>query len=104
MATTILAIEIRLQEPVGKRAKKGKIVRKDSAGGAYRERAITLPCSIAIGPQSDANMRVRILISRALRERRKPTEDFFYVIGEFEDGRTKAKYFKTIVPRTKIPL
>lgn len=98
----IINLKIVLQTPVGSRAVKD-VVRKGRAGGQFRNREIEIQTDIETGAGSDANNEVRRVIFETLKKKVHKRELLFYVVAEFESDGTN-NYFKTIVPRSEIPL
>jgi hypothetical protein len=109
----ITGLKIVFQKRVGPRARKD-VVRKNNADGPYRNRELDIPADIEIGPNTGANLAVRRLISEHLKPKKE--EILFYVVAEIDTGkmgkrkrggkieRYRITYFKTIVPRSAIPV
>jgi hypothetical protein len=102
----IVALTLVLQARASPKARKN-IVRRDNADGPYRNRKIEIPLNQPAGPDSGANLQIRRMITEMLRANVQKGDSLFYVTAEFERERPGAdilRYFKTITPRTLIPL
>lgn len=101
---TIIELELTLQSLVSPRARKN-IVRRGSPEGSYRNRKFAMPVSIPIGPDSGANLIVRKFVARQIKRHAAKGDILFYVTAKFKSSRPEiSDYFKTIVPRSEIPL
>jgi hypothetical protein len=101
MPSRIVKLFIHFQKKAGAKARVD-IVRK-SYSDPFKDRIIEVSTMIETGPDSGANEAARRLIFETLRGKIRFAESHFYVVAEFHKSEGTA-HFKTIVPRTEIPL
>lgn len=102
----IVNLQVVFQSQVSRSARKS-VIRRYNADGPYRNRTVDIAVDYDAGPGSGANVAIRHIIADTLKKQTHAGELLFYVIATFEHARGQtelSRYFKTIVPRSEIPL